>query len=388
VTVNNKALALMISGANSAADHLILEGILLTADEKRTLHDRGFERITDQSLVPSTDLPPQLTGILGDEVTVSVGQTVSLDVGQNASVTEDWRIAKLDISLDDWTHDGDKLTINPAAGFKFITGTFEDRVFFNETEVGTARRSDTFNTLKFAFNDEITNAIAQKLIQSLVYQYNGSRFPEDANTVEIIVADTGGREAKSFFSIKYNNPPQEPRPPYNPPVNPDVILPRTHIGGTANDVLSGSSGDDVIKGLAGNDSLSGLAGNDTLYGGGGRDTLKGDLGKDIFVFDSKPNKSTNLDKISDFKVKDDSIWLENKVFTKLGKSGSEKKPAQLKKGFFTIGSKAKDKDDYVIYDKAKGVLSCDADGSGRGKAVEIATLSKKLAMTYKDFFVI
>ena len=35
-----------------------------------------------------------------------------------------------------------------------------------------------------------------------------------------------------------------------------------------------------------------------------------------------------------------------------------------------------------------GPLSYDADGSGSKKAVEIATLSKKLAMTYKDFFVI
>ncbi|WP_281413393.1 hypothetical protein [Microvirga sp.] len=42
----------------------------------------------------------------------------------------------------------------------------------------------------------------------------------------------------------------------------------------------------------------------------------------------------------------------------------------------------------MIYDKAKGVLLYDVDGSGQGKAAEIATLSKKLAVTYKDFFVI
>jgi hypothetical protein len=34
------------------------------------------------------------------------------------------------------------------------------------------------------------------------------------------------------------------------------------------------------------------------------------------------------------------------------------------------------------------VLYYDADGSGAGKALEIATLTKKLPMTYKDFFVI
>jgi hypothetical protein len=106
------------------------------------------------------------------------------------------------------------------------------------------------------------------------------------------------------------------------------------------------------------------------------------------VFDTKPNAKTNKDTVSDFSVKDDTIWLDNKVFTKLGKAGSATKPAPLKKDFFTVGSKAKDKDDYIVYDKAKGVLYYDADGSGNGKVVEIATLTKKLSLTYKDFFVV
>ncbi|MGO4574405.1 calcium-binding protein, partial [Microvirga sp. 2TAF3] len=95
------------------------------------------------------------------------------------------------------------------------------------------------------------------------------------------------------------------------------------------------------------------------------------------MFDTKPNKKTNLDTITDFNVKDDTIWLDNAVFKKLGK-GSEAKPGQLAKGFFTIGDKAKDKDDYLIYNKKTGVLSYDADGSGKGTAVEIAKLSKNL----------
>ena len=105
------------------------------------------------------------------------------------------------------------------------------------------------------------------------------------------------------------------------------------------------------------------------------------------MFDTKPNAKTNKDNIIDFKVKDDSFWLDNAVFTKLGKKGTEAKPAQLSKSFFTVGDKAKDKNDYVIYDKAMGVLLYDADGSGRGKAVEFASVSKKLAISYKDFFV-
>jgi len=60
----------------------------------------------------------------------------------------------------------------------------------------------------------------------------------------------------------------------------------------------------------------------------------------------------------------------------------------LKKDLSTVESKAKDRDDYIIHGKAKGALFYDADGSGKGKQVEIAALSKKLSLTDKGFFVI
>ena len=44
--------------------------------------------------------------------------------------------------------------------------------------------------------------------------------------------------------------------------------------------------------------------------------------------------------------------------------------------------------DYLIYNKTTGVLYYDQDGSGSAKAVEIASLSKKLKMTAADFMVI
>jgi len=144
----------------------------------------------------------------------------------------------------------------------------------------------------------------------------------------------------------------------------------------------------LLKGNAFANIIAGHAGADRLHGGLGNDVLNGGAGKDCFVFDSKPQKAANRDILADFSVRDDSIWLENRIFKKLGLKGSEKKPALLGKDFFVKGSKAKDKDDHVIYDAKKGVLLYDADGSGKGRAVEIATLSKNLAITHKDFFVI
>ena len=144
--------------------------------------------------------------------------------------------------------------------------------------------------------------------------------------------------------------------------------------------------DPVLRGTSHADRLTGGAGNDTLSGRAGKDVLTGGSGKDVFVFDTKPGK-TNIDKITDFSPKDDSIWLDNAVFKTLGK-GSGLHPGKLNKAFFTLSDHARDKNDYVIYDNRKGILWYDADGSGHGKAVEIATLRKGLHMTHKDFLLV
>lgn len=160
---------------------------------------------------------------------------------------------------------------------------------------------------------------------------------------------------------------------------------------TVNDVnperTTGSSANDVIKGGAGRDNLGGGLGNDTLWGSLGNDVLKGDKGRDVFVFDTKTNKRTNVDKITDFSARDDSIWLDNAVFTKIGK-GSETKPGKLAKAMFWTGKEAHDASDRIIYDKKSGALHYDADGTGRSAQVKIATLKKGLSLSEKDFFVI
>ncbi|QFU17413.1 calcium-binding protein [Microvirga thermotolerans] len=155
---------------------------------------------------------------------------------------------------------------------------------------------------------------------------------------------------------------------------------------TANALL-GNAAANRLRGNGGNDTISGQGGKDRLSGGLGNDVLTGGSDSDVFVFDAAPNRKANLDRIVDFNVRDDTIWLDNAVFRKLGK-GTEAKPGKLNKGFFTIGSKAKDKNDFLVYDSKKGVLFYDLDGSGKGKAVEIASLKKGLKMTELDFFVV
>lgn len=156
-------------------------------------------------------------------------------------------------------------------------------------------------------------------------------------------------------------------------------------GGSGSDTLKGGSGNDRLEGGSGNDRLEGSIGNDTLIGGTGNDTLVGGSGQDAFRFNTAPDATTNRDKITDFVVVDDTIQLENAVFTSLAVTGT------LARGLLRSGAgvtQAADANDYLIYNSSSGALYYDADGSGHAYApVQFATLSAGLALTASDFFV-
>jgi aryl-phospho-beta-D-glucosidase BglC (GH1 family) len=154
----------------------------------------------------------------------------------------------------------------------------------------------------------------------------------------------------------------------------------------AGERVTGTGRSDVIKGGQGNDRLSGIAGDDRLFGGTGNDHLRGGLGRDVFVFDTKQNKTGNVDKLYDFSVKDDAIWLDSKVFAELGKGSP--KGVMIKADVFARSAKAQDRDDRIIYDPSAGTMYYDTDGTGPKAQVKLAILPKNLKVTYHDFFVI
>jgi Ca2+-binding RTX toxin-like protein len=152
------------------------------------------------------------------------------------------------------------------------------------------------------------------------------------------------------------------------------------------DVVIGGSGQDDIIGRIGKDHLSGGDGNDRVDGGSENDRLAGGEAKDVFVFTSRLGRS-NIDTITDFNVKDDTIWLDNAVFRKVGK-GTSTKPAKLKSDAFVIGKEARDGEDRIIYDKAGGGLYYDPDGTGSVGAIKFVQVKKGLTLKSTDFFVI
>ncbi len=145
------------------------------------------------------------------------------------------------------------------------------------------------------------------------------------------------------------------------------------LSSTANINGTGNALDNGIVGNAGANVLNGMAGYDTLTGGAGKDT---------FVFNTALVR--NVDTISDFSAVDDTIQLENAIFTKLTATGA------LSAANFVanMAGTAVDANDYIVYDSDSGALYYDADGNGAGVAVKFAVLTGHPAITAADFYVV
>jgi Ca2+-binding RTX toxin-like protein len=137
-----------------------------------------------------------------------------------------------------------------------------------------------------------------------------------------------------------------------------------------------------LTGNANGNAVRGNAGNNIINGGDGRDELTGLGGQDAFLFNTALNSATNVDRVTDFNVADDTIWLDPTIFLSSLTPGSSVAGSQ-----FVIGTAALDAGDRIIYNNATGAVLYDSDGTGPTAAVQFAQLSAGLPLTNFDFFV-
>jgi Ca2+-binding RTX toxin-like protein len=88
-----------------------------------------------------------------------------------------------------------------------------------------------------------------------------------------------------------------------------------------------------------------------------------------------------IDSITDFSSADDTIYLENRIFTGLS-SGD------LNASAFYIGAEAHDATDRIIYNADTGGLYYDADGTGSADAQQFAQLTSEINLSNADIYVI
>ncbi len=105
-------------------------------------------------------------------------------------------------------------------------------------------------------------------------------------------------------------------------------------------------------------------------------------GADSFVFNTALGGS-NSDAITDFNSIDDTIVLDNAIFTGLSDGA-------LAAGAFRIGTQALDADDRIVFNGTTGALYYDADGNGAGEAIRIATVTttSPAGLSVGDFLVV
>lgn len=154
-------------------------------------------------------------------------------------------------------------------------------------------------------------------------------------------------------------------------------------------VSAAGKGDVDILGNSKADRIKGGGGDDRIDGGRGRDILEGGGGDDAFVF-TKKGGSAVADVITDFsnrKGNNDHFEIDNSAWGGL-------KDGWLKASQFDLvsgkpGKAQMDADDRILYDKAKGDIWYDRDGSGtKYGAIKLAEVDDGTVLSHKDFFII
>jgi Ca2+-binding RTX toxin-like protein len=151
-------------------------------------------------------------------------------------------------------------------------------------------------------------------------------------------------------------------------------------GGSGSNTVTGGQFADWISGGGGSDTLSGAGGADYLIGGADVDSLTGGSGADTFVY---YESTEGQDTITDFTTAVDCLAFRGN--TSGGSSFFNFAPGAtltLGTNFITSGSVATNAVPTFIY--FGGVLSYDADGTGGGAAVNIATLATSPTLAASD----
>ena len=145
--------------------------------------------------------------------------------------------------------------------------------------------------------------------------------------------------------------------------------------------LTGSAAIDGTGNALANTILGNGAANQ-INGGAGIDTLTGGAGNDRFLFTAALG-SANADRVTDFTVGQDLIVLGGAA----GQPFAALASGALGAGAFRIAVNPPNVDDRIIYNHGTGALHYDADGSGSGGALLIATLAPGLNLNAASFVV-
>jgi Ca2+-binding RTX toxin-like protein len=144
-------------------------------------------------------------------------------------------------------------------------------------------------------------------------------------------------------------------------------------GNELNDRLTGNALDNSLAGDRGNDVLIGGGGNDFIAGDAGADAMAGGTGSDTFFYDRREGNNPFGDFVIDFVSGQDKIEIFSPDFAGMGNVVR-----------FVNGTAAGGTGSWFFFNTVTDQLFWDADGTGAGTAIRIATLIGVVSMTAAD----
>ena len=198
---------------------------------------------------------------------------------------------------------------------------------------------------------------------------------EQSKTIRIVVDDDALREGNERIRLLLSDPTGATiadGTALGTIIDDDGIVRATTADGTRATLrlLQGSGGADHMEG-----------GETMLVGRGGQDTLLGGEGADIFRWNTAWE---GRDRVGGFTPGEDLLWIDASGFGGGLVAGMDLAAA----GRFVAGAAATAARGQLLYDRATGALSWDADGTGAGTASLIATFDPGTALAARDVAII
>jgi Ca2+-binding RTX toxin-like protein len=269
----------------------------------------------------------------------------------------------------------ERLTLN-GTGNIAGTGNAQANVITGNTGANSINGGDGADSLVGGSGNDTLNGGIGADKDTLVGGTGNDTYYIDLATDVITETSSGGTLDAVFSSVSYT---------LSSFVEKLTLQGSAGVSGTGSaqaNVLTGNTGANLLNGAAGNDTLNGSSGNDTLVGGTGNDSLIGGTGLDVFLFNATLSGTTNVDRLSGFSSADDTIRLENAIFTKLTATGT------LASSAFVRGSTALDAGDRILYNSATGQIWYDSDGTGAAAKILFATVVAATSISHTDFVIV
>ncbi|WP_305777703.1 cadherin domain-containing protein [Microvirga sp. KLBC 81] len=256
VTVDNLATAQLIEAYYSYNDHLIITSDVLSDEQRQAFFARGIDKITDAAGRMTSDAPPQLQNLDGDQIFVPFGSSLRLDVGTAAALgVQDTDLKFMNVTFSGPSNINLSLDIHTqGTGVTLSNGVHDQSLIsvdgVNIGSISTSTLDETWS-LKVYFDDAATPALVEKLIRALAFKNTlSAESPAAQYEVQILLRDAGNRSSYSTVKVGVG------------PAN-------THILTSGTDNLAGDGTDEVF--LAPEETITA---GDALDGGGGTNTLQ------------------------------------------------------------------------------------------------------------------